>query len=228
MADRQLFGDLRGRQYSLLSQHLALGFEAAPEAHMGDHAGVERLAEASGSSASIEDVGDLGIRVVVQQLADFGDERGGKLGRMLGGLQRDIQLTDRASPQAHPGMGTIAMAGQRDVLDQQADHALFLAVRRRGVVPQPGEVGREFQDALANRLIEQAPVLVAKAVALIFRVTQGLQASVPFALENVGDEPVSGIDLHEAPLGQLSGLAVALHGLVAEPKPKTPDVDLGI
>ena len=80
---------------------------------MRDHAGVERLAPASGSSASIEDVGDLRIRVEVQQLADFGDERGGKFGRMLGGLQRDIQFTGRASAQAHPGMGTVAMAGCR-------------------------------------------------------------------------------------------------------------------
>ena len=68
----------------------------------------------------------------------------------------------------------IAMAGQRDVLDQQPDHALFLAVGRRGVVPQPGEVRRDFQNALANRFIEHDPVLLAKAIPLLFRIAQGL------------------------------------------------------
>jgi len=63
---------------------------------------------------------------------------------------------------------------------------------------------------LANRLIEQYPVLVAEAV------PQGLQAPVPFAFENIGDKPVSGIDFHEAALGQLGGLAAALHGLLGQ------------
>ena len=93
---------------------------------------------------------------------------------MLGSLQRDVQFTGRTSTQAHADMGMIAMAGQRDVLDQQPDHALFLAVGRRGVVPQPGEVRRDFQNALANRFIEHDPVLLAKAIPLLFRIAQGL------------------------------------------------------
>ena len=39
---------------------------------------------------------------------------------------------------------------------------------------------------------------------------------VPFALENIGNEPVSGVHLHEAAFGQLGGLAATLYGLFAQ------------
>ena len=171
---------------------------------MRDHAGVERLTPASGSSASIEDVGDLGIRVVVQQLADFGDEHGGKVWAGCSAACRETSSSRVAPPRKRtPGMGTIVMSGQGDVLDQQGGSCAFSrGSASRGSFPQSGEVRREFQNALANRLIEQYPVLAAEAVSFGFGVSQCLQAPVPFALENIGDEPVSGIDFHEAALGQ--------------------------
>ena len=87
MADRQLFGELCCRQHTLLPEHLPLGVEALSAAHVRDHARVEWLTSASGAAAPVEDVRDLGVRMVLQQLGDFGRTDGGELSPDRGPLR---------------------------------------------------------------------------------------------------------------------------------------------
>ena len=90
-------------------------------------------------------------------------------------------------------------------------HPLALPVRRRGVVPQAREVGRERQDPLALALVELTAVFGVLALAFPLRVLELPQAGVPFRLQDIGDQPVARIHLPVALPREVGFLARPLH-----------------
>lgn len=96
-----------------------------------------------------------------------------------------------------------------DVLDRKADDAPLLAVRRCGVVSWPRNVCRKFPKALANRAVEQTPVLAAKAIPIVLEVSQVLPILAPFDLGHADDKPISRSRLNEGARGYTTASAVS-------------------
>ena len=102
-----------------------------------------------------------------------------------------------------------------DVLDQQPRHALSLAVRGLGVVPQAGEVDGQGEDPLSLGFVELAVLLATALLQLPAGVVEVTQPRVPLRLQDVGHESIVRMRLHEAPPCQLRFLTGPLDGLGA-------------
>jgi hypothetical protein len=108
--------------------------------------------------------------------------------------------------QAHRG-GDAALLDESDVLDEQAEHAFALALRRFRVPPDGREVGDHGEDALTLVVVHGEPIGSALALVIFLGHTQGTQFRVPVSLERVGDEPIHRVDLHVA-VPRLVGLVL--------------------
>jgi hypothetical protein len=154
----------------------------------GDDESVEGTALAAGEAAVVEDVGDLGVGVVVEQVVDGGHDLGCGLAQQPGWFERrqgqGVVLAAAQPGVAGDGVGGL---GHGDVGDEQAGHAFAFALRRVGVVEDGGEVGDQLADAGLLRVGERAGGGAAGLVVGLLGVAQVAQGGVPVGFEGVGD-----------------------------------------
>ena len=106
-----------------------------------------RAAFAAGEAAGVEDVGDLGVGVVVEESVDLGDGGGGVCRSCQAGLGVG-RVRVWCWP---PGRRTCAVmvsrgSGDGDVGEQQPGDAFAFAGWGGGVVPDGGQVGDQLAD----------------------------------------------------------------------------------
>ena len=100
---------------------------------------------------------------------------------------------------------------QRHIGYEKARHALALAIRGAGIVPELREVLGKVDDARAllvgdSRCIDFTLFLVALVGLFV-----DAKLLIPFGLQCVGHESVVRVDLHEAPTCEVTFVACALH-----------------
>jgi hypothetical protein len=84
------------------------------------------------------------------------------------------------------------------------------------VVPQAGEIGRERQD-LGPFLVGDDPGIASARVFIgLLSGRQGAQPIIPFRFEDIGHEPILGIDVQEAAVCDLRVVACPLDLLLAD------------
>lgn len=83
---------------------------------------------------------------------------------------------------------------QRNVLDEQCDHALALERRRALVVPDAREISGEGKDTRACLFTEQSLIGLALPLVLLLKRIKRAKARVPVGLERIGHETIIGID----------------------------------
>ena len=108
---------------------------------------------------------------------------------------RQRQGGGRAAAETDGG-GDLALLEQGDVLDQQREHPLALARRGVRVAPHGREVGREVQDPLTCRRVDDQPIGGTLALIVLLSLGEPAQFDVPVGLQRAGDEPVGRVHLH--------------------------------
>jgi hypothetical protein len=129
-------GHLGQGEHVGVAESLLTAAEPVVVADVADDEPVEGAPFAAGQATVVEDGGDLGMGVAVEELVDGGDGFGGGLAE-LGGCGRDGQGEGAGLAGGEPdvrGDGG-AGAGDGDVSEQQPGDALALAGRGGGVVP---------------------------------------------------------------------------------------------
>ena len=159
----------------------------------------------------VEDAGDLGVGVVVEELVDGGDGGGGGFAE-LGGGGRDGhgEGVVLAGGQADVRGDGVAGPGDGDVGEQQPGDALAFAGGGGGVVPDRGQVGDQLADPGFLGVGELPGVVLAGLLVGVLGLVEGAQRGVPVGFEGVGDEPVGGVDGEVAAAGQVGVVAGAL------------------
>jgi len=140
-------GHLGQGEHAGVAESLLAAAEPVVVADVADDEPVEGAAFAAGQAAVVEDGGDLGVGVAVEELVDGGDGFGGGLAE-LGGGGRDGQGEGAGLAGGEPDVrgDGVAGAGDGDVGEQQPGDALAFAGRGGGVVPDRGQVGDELLD----------------------------------------------------------------------------------
>ena len=129
-------GHLGQGEHAGVAEPLLAAAQPVFVADVADDEPVEGAAFAAGQAAVVEDAGDLGVGVAVEELVDGGDGCGGGLAE-LGGGGRDGQGEGAvlAGGQADVRGDGVAGPGDGDVGEQQPGDALAFAGRGGGVVP---------------------------------------------------------------------------------------------
>jgi hypothetical protein len=99
----QAAGHLGQGEHAGVTESLLAAAQPVFVADVADDEAVERAAFAAGQAAVVEDAGDLGVGVVIEELIDGGDDGGGGLAE-LRGVRRGGQ-----------GEGVVLAGGQADV-----------------------------------------------------------------------------------------------------------------
>jgi hypothetical protein len=103
-----------------------------------------------------------------------------------------------------------AVAEERDIFDQQPQHALALACRRPRIVPHPREVGDQGLNPLAVVTAELMPIGLRHARVFVLERREPGEFLIPLLLERIGDEPMLRTHEHELALGKLGFFASTL------------------
>src|SRR5258708_22139460 len=181
-----------------------------------DDAGVELLAGPGYEAAVVELFGDAGLGVIIEKPVDLGEDVARCAPGLVGGQPGvDLDAGGLAGPEAHVRRDAAVGAGQRDVGDEQADHALAFALRGSGVGPQGREVGGQGGDAgLAGAVERDGP----RALALVVLLGGGecAQRLVPVGFEVGGDQAVVWVDGEVAATCGFGGVPCALDALAAQ------------
>jgi hypothetical protein len=106
---------------------------------------------------------------------------------------------------------------QRDVVQQEVDHAFAFPVRGARIAPQPREVGRQRKDLRALPIVQHGPVLLTLLLLFFLGGLAGPQLVVPLGLQRIRDQPVVRINAHVASPGQVRLILRPLHLLTAQP-----------
>jgi hypothetical protein len=171
---------------------------------------VEGAAFAAGVAAGVEDGGDLGMGVVVEQLVDrFDDVRWG-LAQFPGGFG-DWQGKGVVLPalQSHVAGDRFPVPGDGNVGEQQAGHALAFSLRSGRVVPDRGEVSDQLAYSGFPGFGEIGSGGILCLVVGVLGILECAQRGVPVGFQGVGDEPVGGVDVQLAAAGQVGVVAGA-------------------
>jgi hypothetical protein len=186
-----------------------------------DQAG-ERLAGARAQAAAIERVGDLSIGLLGRKGADLLDDVRGRPPQ-IGSPSRE-RAFERSRGAPFPADVEVdgAITVQRDVLDEQAQHALALARRRPWIVPHPRQVRDQRLNLLAILGPQLGAVRLGGACVVLLQRRDPRELLIPLLFEGIGDQPVLGTDEHELALRELRLLPRALDLGPAEP------IDLGL
>src|SRR5581483_922671 len=113
---------------------------------------------------------------------------------------RQQQWFGRAATEAHVEADLVALS-DRNVLDQQPDHAFALAVRRPRIIPQPWKVGCQGEDLLSLRWADPALVGLALPLVILLRFRQGPQLYIPFCFQRRSYESIVGVDAKKTAAG---------------------------
>jgi hypothetical protein len=94
------------------------------------------------------------------------------------------------------------LAEQRNVFDQEPQHALAFTRRRPRIVPHSRQIGDEALNPVAVVTTELGPISLRLACVLVLELRQSGELLIPLLLERVGDQPVFGPDEHELTLSE--------------------------
>ena len=137
-------GDFRLGEPAAVAEALETVSKVVAAADSGHQTGMEGLAGSGAASSGVEDGGDLGFVMVVEQGIDLSDDGGWGAAEFPGGeFGRECELSGGAAAQPGPE-GDVAVADEGDVLDEQSGHTFALAVRGFGIVPESREVGGQM------------------------------------------------------------------------------------
>jgi hypothetical protein len=107
---------------------------------------------------------------------------------LLGGQRAGQRQRGRGATAEADGGDDLALLEQRDVLDEQREHPLALAVPGLRVAPDGREIGGEREGARAFVLVDDAAIARALALVYLLRLGQRPQPRVPVGFQRVGDE----------------------------------------
>jgi hypothetical protein len=168
----------------------------------------------------IQDVGDFGIDVIIEELVDEFDHlrlglhllRGGfgiLCGQCLGlaSLEADMKGGRSFRRQFH----------ERDILDDVREEPFALAVRQARIMPKRFEICCHGGQSIADRVVDGTPILPLAATPFLLCVGESAQFVIPFAFERIRDETVTGIDQHKSPLREISFDLGAFNGAKTKP-----------
>ena len=191
--DAELAGELGEGEHAGVAESLLAAAQAVVVADVADDERVERAAFAAGHAAGVEDAGDLGVGVVIEELVDGGDCLGGGFAHLgCGRRDRHGQGAVLSAGQADVRGDGVPGPGDGDVGEQQPGDALALAGRGGGVVPDRGQVGDQLLDPGFLGVGELPGVVLAGVVVCVLGLAEGAERGVPVGFEGVGDEPVGG------------------------------------
>ena len=196
--DAELVLCLPAGEPALVEQALLEALEFVGVADPLDVVRVECVTGAGAQAALVEHMGDLGVGVFVEERIDLSPDvivGDSQLLSREGARQR--QRGRGPTPKADGG-GDLPLFDQRDILDQEAEHAFALSLRGLWVSPDGREVGGQGEDALAFVVVDREPIGFALALILLLGIAQGAQLGIPVRFEGVGDESIRGVDLHVA------------------------------
>src|ERR1019366_3263851 len=207
----ELAGELGQGEHAGVAESLLAAAQAVVVADVAHDERVEGAAFAAGQAAVVEDAGDLGVGVAVEELVDGGDGLGGRLAE-LGGGGRDGQGDGAglAGGEADVRGDGVPGPGDGDVGEQQPGDALALAGRGGGVVPDRGQVGDQLLDPGFLGIGELRGAVLAGVVVGVLGLAQGPERGVPVGFEGVGDEAAGGAGGEVAAAGEVGVVAGAL------------------
>lgn len=192
---------LFGGDHACLEQALLEALELARKPDPLDAGLIKSITRARAKPTLVEDVGDMGVGVLLE-------ERVYLLAHL--GVGRSHLLRRERTGQGQGGAGAAAktdrnrnltLLRQRDVLHEEREHSLSLALRCVGALPDCGKIGGEIHDPLALLVIDREPFGGALSCDVLSCRGEGTQLGVPVGLERIGDEPVLGIHLQVAESG---------------------------
>jgi hypothetical protein len=129
----ELFGDLVECQQAAGAESVGVAWEVAASPEPEHDPGGERLVHAGPAASGVELLGDLGVGVVVEELADQREGVGVGLA-FLPGVERDRDRQAGRLPAAEADVEMDAVGPvQSDVFDQQPGDPLALARRGGGI-----------------------------------------------------------------------------------------------
>ena len=209
-------GDVVWRQESGSQQSRSAVLEPVGDAQAYHAVSGEGTLGGRADAALVEQVGDFGFGVGVEEFIDLTDDGGVGRPEFDAGLgQRDLERACGPTREADVGVHALAL-GQRHVGNQEAHHPFLLAGRGRGVSPEPRKVAGEGEDLGALFVADHPCVdLVRLLIRLLCR-GERAKAVIPFRLERVGHESIVGIDLQEATLRQFGVVAGAFDLLLSQ------------
>ena len=168
-----------------VAESLLAAAQAVVVADVADDERVERAAFAAGQAAGVEDAGDLGVGVVIEELVDGGDCLGGGFAHLgCGRRDRHGQGVVLSAGQADVRGDGVPGPGDGDVGEQQPGDALALAGRGGGVVPDRGQVGDQLLDPGFLGVGELPGVVLAGVVVCVLGLAEGAQRGVPVGFES--------------------------------------------
>jgi hypothetical protein len=106
---------------------------------------------------------------------------------------------------------------QSHILDQKTHHALSLAVRCPGVLPQSRKITRESQHTRTHLFINEKAICLSGPLVFLLTSGQFPKLAIPFALERIGNEAVIRVHLHVSPASQPCLIAGTFHVLATKP-----------
>jgi hypothetical protein len=105
---------------------------------------------------------------------------------------------------------------ERDVLDDQPEHAFPLTVRCGRLAPELGDIVRQGEDAGSLFVAEDHAVGLLLLSVAVLRLVEEAQLVIPVGLERIGDQAVVGINAHEALTCKIDLVLRAVDGLATE------------
>jgi len=182
---------------------------------MYDHVPGKRLAHSRPHSFLVEYQRDLPFGVLIKEAIDFSDYGSVCLSKLRGTQRWWHGKTARgATFEAHVHRDLVAF-DQSDVLEDQPDHTLPLAIRCLWVLPQPGKITGQSCDSSPLCFTDRGMVGLALPIILLLSFLQCAQLVVPLGLQGTCNQAIGGVDVHIAALGQIILIASALHLLPA-------------
>src|SRR3990170_4377258 len=202
--DAELGGDLRAGQHAGGEQAFLEAREPRRGSDPLDADRIEGLPGAGPQAALVEDRGDLGVGVLVQERVHL-LPRFGTGGAQLPGGQGAGERQGRGRPAPEPDMRRdLALLEQGDILDEEGEHPLALTLGGVRVPPDSGDVYGEGEDALPVLLVDGHAIGGALVLVLLLGLGEGAQPAVPVGFQRIRDQAVRRVHLHIAVPGPVS------------------------
>jgi len=118
----------------------------------------------------------------------------------------------RAAPEAQLS-AQLATLEQGYISNQKSCHSLAFALGCVRIVPQSREILGEGYDGRTLLMGKPRAIALSQLFEVLLGLSECPQRLVPFGLKRVRDQPVTRVDVHEAPTCQIGLIAGALNFL---------------
>lgn len=211
-----MFGDLSGSEFAGVTQSLVAALQVIVVTQTCHDTVAEGLFVSRRQPLVIQDSSDLTGGVIVEQVVDLPKDFGFRSVSIAGVKRgREVEGSRGSALEAHVNDDLVTFH-QRDIVDQQADHAFALLVRRVRVAPEGRKVRRQSEHPLPRLLIEQLTVVLRLLRVLFLGGRERPQLVVPFGFEDVRDEAMVRIDFHVPSAGRVGFILNALQVLLPQ------------